>query len=57
MVFNHRKNSLAIDQQIRSTEKTIVDESNKSMGDEDGETNEIPAETIESTTRFFRTSH
>ena len=54
MLFNHRKNSLVIDQQIRSTEKTIVDESNESRGDEDGETNEIPAETIESTTRFFQ---
>jgi ankyrin repeat protein len=54
MLFNHRKNSLAIDQQIRSTEKTIVDESNESMRGEDGEPNEIPAETIESTTRFFQ---
>jgi hypothetical protein len=54
MLFNRRKNSLVIDEQIRSTEKTIVDESNESRGDEDVETNEIPAETIESTTRFFQ---
>lgn len=33
MLFNRRKNSLVIDEQIRSTEKTIVDESNESRGE------------------------
>ena len=54
MLFHHRKNSITIDQQIRSTEKTIPTDDDIENVDGDEEDGEITTETIESTRRYFQ---